>query len=355
MLILLLVIFVLVIFILQKTLARHSQKYVHYEGEVNAVLLKPDEDFSYTSYVSNYGRLPVFYCGLMELFHRDASICEDDAWKKKHIRTGISGSSTNYHFVLMPHKRLKNVIHLAFPARGVYKVGRYVLETGDFLGTKTENLAEDISQTVVVMPKRDESLAIKQALSGYLGEESVRRFILEDPVLTIGFREYTGREPMKSIAWKQSARSNQLLVKEYDHTSEKSVGVILNLENATEEEVERCFEITRTVCEELEKQKFAYDFYTNGKLIGPLGAISWLPEGLGASHFNAIMYAMGKSSGICLQSFENLLMDCKSKRKTSKGYIIITPKNLPEYRRLLDEFQAQCGQEICVLEGGKFV
>ena len=56
------------------------------------------------------------------------------------------------------------------------------------------------------MRPRDWADSSADVLSGFLGDVSVRRFIYEDPVLTTGFREYTGREPMKHISWTQSAR-----------------------------------------------------------------------------------------------------------------------------------------------------
>ena len=79
---------------------------------------------------------------------------------------------------------------------------------------------------VVVIPPRCENSNVLRTLGGFLGDISVRRFILEDPLLTVGFREYTGREPMKSISWTQSARVGRPLVKQYDHTVDATVTVL---------------------------------------------------------------------------------------------------------------------------------
>ncbi len=68
-------------------------------------------------------------------------------------------------------------------------------------------------------------------LGGVIGDISVNRFIFEDPMLTVGFSEYTGREPMRDISWTQSARLGRMMVKNYDHTVDLSVTILLNVQS----------------------------------------------------------------------------------------------------------------------------
>ena len=51
------------------------------------------------------------------------------------------------------------------------------------------------------MPRRAASPSFDMLLGGMIGDISVNRFIFEDPMLTIGFSDYTGREPMRDISW----------------------------------------------------------------------------------------------------------------------------------------------------------
>ena len=45
-----------------------------------------------------------------------------------------------------------------------------------------------------------------------------------------GFRDYTGREPMKQISFTATARTGRMMVKQFDHTLDVTVSVVLNLD-----------------------------------------------------------------------------------------------------------------------------
>ena len=126
------------------------------------------------------------------------------------------------------------------------------LLAGDLLGLSQQQ--RDIHQfyEIVVLPRRVEAPDLSQALGGFLGDVSVQRFILEDPVLTIGAREYTGHEPMKTISWKHSVRTGRLMVKNFDHTVENCVTVLLNVDGGTDyDTMERCFSLARMAVESI--------------------------------------------------------------------------------------------------------
>ena len=81
---------------------------------------------------------------------------------------------------------------------------------------------------------------------------------MEDPVLTIGYLDYTGREPMKKISWMHSAKVGKLMVKNSDYTVDANAAIVLNLASGSAKEKEKCLEIVRTVCEKLEEEKIPY-------------------------------------------------------------------------------------------------
>ena len=192
----------------------------------------------------------------------------------------------------------------------------------------TEHIAP--GEKVVVMPHRSCQKVAIDAVGGFLGDVSVRRFILEDPVLTIGFRDYTGREPMRAISWTRTARSGALQVKQYDYTAERHVVVLLNVEGATEEELEECLRLTRSACEKLEQKKIPYAFRTNGNLPGPMGKIQTMVEGLGEQYLNTILYGLGGADSTCFYSFKTLTRHTLKSRSSSDAYIVITPNDKGE-------------------------
>ena len=193
------------------------------------------------------------------------------------------------------------------------------------------------------MPKLCADEPVLKILGGYIGDISVRRFILEDPVLTVGTLDYTGREPMKKISWKHSARAGRLMVKNSDYTVDANAAVVLNMASGSEEEKEKSLEIVRTVCERLEQERIPYQFLSNGDAGN-------LEEGFGPMHMNRLMTNLGRSMLCGFSSFDGLIERCIRERKRSRSYFIVSAPLSAEEREALDRLRRYSEYEICVLE-----
>ena len=251
---------------------------------------------------------------------------------------------------LRPRQRLTRSICATLPQRGRYVLWDLSLYSGDFLGLEEKKLRCGGFAEVIAAPKPLTSPSLTQVLGGFLGDVSARRFILEDPVLTLGYREYTGREPMKSISWSQSARGRGLMVKKQDYTLEPSVAVLLNTETEEperEEALERCFSLCRSVCETLESRGVKYSFLTNAALAGGGKGSA---EGLGRRHFCGILEELGRATYSRRMTLEELL-EKESLRQSSAGRILITPGNeafnSPAFHRLRESAAGQ----VLILRG----
>ncbi|MBR5519675.1 MAG: DUF58 domain-containing protein, partial [Clostridia bacterium] len=237
---------------------------------------------------------------------------------------------------------------LRFDRRGVYDIGDYQIAVGDLLGFR-ELPKLGSGKELVIIPARATHRPSIDAFGGFLGDVSVRRFILEDPVLTVGFRDYTGREPLKSVSWTRTAVAGKLQVKQFDHTAEQTVTVLLNVSGASETALEECFSLVRTVCETLEKQKIPYGFRTNGNLPGPTGRIESMPDGLGHSHLSNILYALGRADDTCFRSWKALTVEALKHRKAGESFVVITPPLDADDGEILRRFTAAAVNPVCVL------
>lgn len=247
----------------------------------------------------------------------------------------------DFHFStwLLPRHRQTRLVPMTFPERGRYVLNDLTVSCGDYLGMKEVKKSCGSFREVVVAPKPLAGLDADILVGGFLGDRSVRRFLLEDPMLTLGFREYTGHEPMKRISWTQSARSTNLIVKNNDYTVEPSVSVLLNVETDLPEKtpvLETCYRAARTVCEALEAQGIRYSFSTNALLYGYSRKVLGI-AGMGQGHLSSVLEYLGRASGERLFSLEELLereLQCCD----AGGVILITPggseTDAPLLRRL---------------------
>ena len=322
-----------------------------YSFSCDTLLAEPGQPVTLSSTVENRSRMPILYVQLLEYLPAAATLLEDEAWMAEHVRARPLEVCVEDASSLLPRRRRTSRTRFSLPQRGWYRLGGVTLSAGDFLGLRESLRREAATGEVVVIPSRCADPGILQTLGGFLGDISVRRFILEDPILTVGFREYTGREPMKAISWPQSARAGQLLVKQYDYTVDVTATVLLNAEGGGRGQLEQCYRLTRTVCEALEAKGIPYDFRTNGDLTGPVDFLSWVSEGLGRQHLNTILYGLGRANCRCRGSLEQLVQKCLLQPRPGQSYIVVTPPLSPRGSQLLERLRAASGGSVCVLTG----
>ena len=125
---------------------------------------------------------------------------------------GLTVAGTTW---LGPRQRFEKRIPASIAARGRYLVQGFTVSGGDFLGLSEYSAAFGWGGEIVVPPREAPQAEVDALFGGFLGDISVSRFLFEDPVLTLGYRAYTGREPMKAISWTQSARTGSLMLAVY--------------------------------------------------------------------------------------------------------------------------------------------
>lgn len=340
----------LVLIALQRVWAPKALSRLHFHGECDRIMAEPGEIITWIPAVENTRRLPIPFVRLRESFPYEAKIEENSRWMAAHCQKGIQQWFVEEKLSLAPRQRCKKPVRFSISKRGMYHIGRYRLCAGDLLGFHERGIEGD-GGNVVIIPHRAHDQKALQAVSGFLGDISVRRYILEDPILTVGFRDYTGREPMKAISWTRSAATGVLQVKQYDHTAEQSVVILLDTEDGTPEELEGCFRLMRTVCEQLEQNKIPYGLRTNGKLPGTVGNLFQLPSGLGRRHLDTVLYALGRADYTCYHSFRYMTQQTLRHRKNNESYIVITPHLAQRNRHSIQQLEAAAGSGVCVLTG----
>lgn len=321
------------VFVLQFVVAPGASRHLLYRYSYDSKLAEPGEKIAFSDKLINNWFFPIVYIRLLERMPEGAVIAGKDKNAESHSL-----------FLLM-HRSFQHTIFFTLPKRGIYRGGKYYVETGDFLGFRSWVESGDASTDITVMPKACTDQYILKVLGGYIGDISVRRFIMEDPVLTIGYLDYTGRDPMKKISWKHSAKVGKLMVKNSDYTVDANAAIVLNLASGSAKEKEKCLEIVRTVCEKLEEEHISYQFLSNGDAGN-------LDEGYGKKHLEQIMTNLGRSMLVSFFSFDDLIDRCIRERRSSRSYFIITAPMSADEKEALMRLQRFSEYELCVLEAG---
>lgn len=287
-------------------------------------VVDPGEPFELITVIKNDKWLPLSYLNASQSLPSEIQV--DAALEQERFHQEMASARLESSCYLGPRQKLTRRLAAALPHRGRYFIQNARLTAGDLLGLRT--VPTDALQfcEMVVLPAPIDAPDIRNALGGFLGDVSVSRFIFEDPVLTAGVREYTGREPMKTIDWKQSARLSRLMAKKFDYTVDNSITVILNVQQAEHDPalLELCFSLARMAVEQLEQLGIPYRFLTNATTAGSMGLWDEVAEGLGTGHADAILEGLGRATYSATESAETLIDRALSRAERGRAHLFIT-------------------------------
>ena len=323
------IIFIIAILLMQLNSKKQALKGIKYDYNFSKKHIEQDEETELISIITNESRRFIPYIRMVESLPKGAKPMNQNIL----IREDTMGLGYLYYdssIYLLARSQLKRKLKLTFGARGRYVFGGAVLRGGDFLGLTEEREKFQELREVIVYPKPINAPELQQIMGGFLGDMSVRRFMMEDPILTIGTREYTGKEPLKQMSWKHTARMNQMMVKQFDYTTEMVVTVFLDIsavlgKTLIPDQFENCFSVTRSVCQFLEQKKIPFEFTTNALIEGIEIGNTQLVKNLGKNHLRGILEKLGRAAYGTTKSYESVIEDLMTHQEKNRSTIIITP------------------------------
>lgn len=116
--------------------------------------------------------------------------------------------------------------------RGVFELNNTTLTGTDLFGLIHFSGKIDSGARITVLPSPLEADCVEAFPDALSGDTLVRRFICPDPFFIAGSREYTGKEPLHSFHWKNTARKNEPMVYSNEFTTDSSTLVLLDVQKS---------------------------------------------------------------------------------------------------------------------------
>lgn len=352
----------LALWFLEKKSLEEPEKRITYEVNFEKRRAEQEAPVSVDIRLTNHSRMPVFYLSFIQNFSgvlkaarqelenktgEDIKKDSVDDFIRKHFGV-FAGSAYIKDACYVPgQKTITRSYPFTADRRGCYRISGSHISVGDFMGIRESLFSLNQTGELLVLPKRSSRRDLPMTMANIIGDLSVQRFLFEDPIMTVGFSDYTGCEPQKSISWMGSARAGRMLVKKYDHTAERTVTILLNIEKAGEE-LEECFSLTRSICEALERARISWGFCTNANLFSSQG-VSDLTQGTGEMHLNRVLEGISRANGSLVCSADKLIGRLCRSDLYSAGYLIISPAPRAELQGRIRELRAASGSVIYLL------
>lgn len=205
---------------------RHSLDGVEYTRELIEHRIFPGEAAPLRLRLANRKLLPLAFVEV-----EDELPPEVEASRGRRVETARPNTFALINSTsLLWFERVSWRYELTARRRGYYRIGPATLRSGDLFGFfRREQMLTEVEHLLVyphVVPVEQLGLPSRQPL----GERRSEQRIFEDPVRTIGVRDYARDDSFKRIHWKASARRQELQVKVYEPTTTPTALIFLSVD-----------------------------------------------------------------------------------------------------------------------------
>ena len=218
---------------------------------------------------------------------------------KNHENTNVSDKTYKHDvFSMMPYRQITRTLPIMCTGRGYFDIKELTLTTSNIFMTSRFVEQYRISTHLYVYPRRIRTDRIEIPFRSLMGNIITRRVTNEDPFEFRGIRDYRPTDPMKSINWKASSKTDRLLVNLYDYTAGQEVRILLNLEDDSSRReydlLEESIRLAASLAERLIAAGVPVSLLTNGvdtldpKTFSPEDSVKNVEAGSGGRHMQTL-------------------------------------------------------------------
>lgn len=171
-------------------------------------------------------------------------------------------------FSVLGSQKITREISVKCTKRGKYAIHDVEITTYTLLHRKHYNKSIETAAEIYVYPKMTDVSEIMTLCERMLGTIQCTKKLYEDPFAFRTIRNYTTDDPMKTINWKASAKTGELMVNTYDSAQSQKAMIFLDVEDTgilkREDLVEDSIAMAATVVRKLLRQNTEVGFVYNG-------------------------------------------------------------------------------------------
>lgn len=285
----------------------------HYKGESGTLKIR----------IAQKGIMPVLSASMTITAGNDIKFTNDQALKIRQQ------TETTAVFTVLPKN--ETVIEIPYTAerRGISYIVDSHISVPRIFGFGHMDLRQigPAKHEIMIYPDKfavhNEPIKFKIAQGMFKNNES----LYNDPLLTLGNREYMEMDSFRDINWKQSARMGGLQSKIYEKTTYTEWLILVNLRSesvfAPPENIERIFEKLSFLTGEIAKEDITYSMIANMKTFDE-GSYFRIDELNGLRSYRTVLEALAKIKTVTFTiAFERFLNHVRLYEKVP-SHIIFT-------------------------------
>lgn len=134
-------------------------------------------------------------------------------------------------FVLKSYQKTTRRWKLKCLKRGIFTTENVTLISGDLLNYQVESIPVRVDASLTVYPGTVDIDNLFVPVNLLQSDRPVNRWIVDDPFIVAGSREYSSGDPLNRVHWPSTAKTGTLMIKKNEFTSQRSMTVLLNMQS----------------------------------------------------------------------------------------------------------------------------
>ncbi len=260
--------------------------------------------------VSNRKFLPLSWLRISDTFPLALPLADHPVSKRGDTNQGEFST----FWSLKWYQRITRHYRLQAAARGFYRFGPATLETGDLFGLFRTTHQWPLEDLLIVYPQIVPLSELGLPAKEPFGDLRATQFMFEDPVRTVGARDYRPEDDFRRLHWKATARRQKLQTRVLEPATSHNLIVALNVATLAQhwrgvipEVLEQAISVAASVAYYSVQQRWPTGLLVNGALPRSDQPIKVMP-GRSPGQITAILEMLAAVTPFATSPIEKLLL-----------------------------------------------
>jgi uncharacterized protein (DUF58 family) len=253
---------------------------LHYERHLSETRAFLGETIELTLEVRNQKLLPLTWLEILDVFPPDLPV---DGAK---VTPNLASNLGEFRTFWMPSafQRLNRHFTIHCTQRGYHAYGPATISTGDGFGFFSRKALGPKQDHLIIYPRLYSVAELRLPAKNPFGDRAAKNRLFEDPLRTMGIREWQPGDSLRRVHWKATARHQQMLSRVYEPSEEPQILIFLNVttlprhwQGSIPELMERAISVASSLVALCVEMRLPVGLISNGVLPGSDQPLRLLP------------------------------------------------------------------------------
>jgi uncharacterized repeat protein (TIGR01451 family) len=285
-----------------------------------------DETIEFTLELDNRKLLPLSWLCVSDTLPEGLSFADET----DTVKDTLNSTALYEVFALRWYERLRKRYRILCHRRGYYRFGAAHFVSGDVFGFFKVEARHILPDWLIVYPRVYPIESFGLPSNDPFGDFKSPQVLFEDPLRTIGVRDYQPGDGFRRVHWKATARRQRLQSRVYEPATSHKLVLFLNIATFAQpwrgtipDVLERLISITASLANYAIEHRYSVGVLANSSVPNSSHHIK-VPPGRSPQQITRILEALAAVTPVAPTSIENLLTEESPKLARGATLVVVT-------------------------------